>query len=124
MLFVNYVLGFELPLAACLAAIGASAWLNVALMAVFPSQHLSSTAETAAQLAFDIVQLSVLIGLTGGLQEPVPPDDPRARHGRRLAPPAGLCGPPVAAGADLLRRHGALGSRPAMAPGRGPCSCR
>ena len=69
-LFVNYGLGFELPLAACLAAIGASAWLNVALMAVFPSQHLSSPAETAAQLAFDTVQLSVLIGLTGGLQNP------------------------------------------------------
>jgi two-component system, sensor histidine kinase RegB len=69
-LFVHYVLGFELPLAACLAAIGASAWLNVALMAVFPSQHLSSPAETAGQLAFDIVQVSVLIGLTGGLQNP------------------------------------------------------
>jgi two-component system sensor histidine kinase RegB len=69
-LFVNYGLGFELPLAACLAAIGASAWLNVALMAVFPSQHLSSPTETAAQLAFDLVQLSVLIGLTGGLQNP------------------------------------------------------
>ncbi len=69
-LFVNYVLGFDLPLAACLAAIGASAWLNVALMAVFPSQHLSSPAETAGQLAFDVVQLSVLIGLTGGLQNP------------------------------------------------------
>lgn len=69
-LFVHYVLGFELPLAACLAAVGASAWLNVALMAVFPSQHLSSPAETAGQLAFDTVQLSVLIGLTGGLQNP------------------------------------------------------
>jgi two-component system, sensor histidine kinase RegB len=69
-LFVNLVLGFELPLVACLAAIGASAWLNVALMAVFPTQHLSSPAETAGQLAFDIVQLSVLIGLTGGLQNP------------------------------------------------------
>ncbi len=69
-LFVNYMLGFELPLAACLAAVGASAWLNVALMAVFPSQHLSSPAETAGQLAFDTVQLSVLIGLTGGLQNP------------------------------------------------------
>lgn len=68
--FVNLVLGFELPLVACLAAIGASAWLNVALMAVFPTQHLSSPAETAGQLAFDIVQLSVLIGLTGGLQNP------------------------------------------------------
>lgn len=69
-LFVNYGLGFELPLAACLAAVGASAWLNVALMAVFPSQHLSSPAETAGQLAFDTVQVSVLIGLTGGLQNP------------------------------------------------------
>jgi two-component system sensor histidine kinase RegB len=69
-LFVHYVLGFDLPLAACLAAVGASAWLNVALMAVFPSQHLSSPAETAGQLAFDTVQLSVLIGLTGGLQNP------------------------------------------------------
>jgi two-component system sensor histidine kinase RegB len=69
-LFVNYGLGFELPLAASLASIGASAWLNVALMAVFPAQHLSSPAETAGQLAFDIVQLSVLIGLTGGLQNP------------------------------------------------------
>jgi len=69
-LFVNYVLGFHLPLVACLSAIAASAWLNVALMAVFPTQHLSSTTETAGQLAFDIVQLSVLIGLTGGLQNP------------------------------------------------------
>jgi two-component system sensor histidine kinase RegB len=69
-LFVRYVLNFDLPLAACLAAIGASAWLNVALMAVFPSQHLSSTAETAGQLAFDTVQVAVLIGLTGGLQNP------------------------------------------------------
>jgi two-component system sensor histidine kinase RegB len=69
-LFVQYGLGFDLPLAACLAAVGASAWLNVALMAVFPSQHLSSPAETAGQLAFDTVQLSVLIGLTGGLENP------------------------------------------------------
>src|SRR6218665_2329204 len=69
-LFVNLGLGFDLPLVACLAAIGASAWLNVALMAVFPTQHLSSPAETAGQLAFDIVQLSVLIGLTGGLKNP------------------------------------------------------
>ncbi len=69
-LFVYYVLGFELPWLPCFAAIAASAWLNVALMAVLPAQHLSSPAETAAQLAFDIVQLSVLIGLTGGLQNP------------------------------------------------------
>lgn len=70
LLFVQFGLRFDLPLAACLAAVGASAWLNVALMAVFPSQHLSSPRETAAQLAFDIVQLAVLLGLTGGLQNP------------------------------------------------------
>jgi len=69
-LFVHYVLGFELPLVACLAAIAASAWLNVALMAVLPSQHLSSPAETAGQLGFDTIQVAVLIGLTGGLQNP------------------------------------------------------
>lgn len=69
-LFVNFVLGFELPLALCLGAIAASAWLNVFLMAFFPAQHLSSSMETAGQLAFDIVQLSVLVGLTGGLQNP------------------------------------------------------
>ena len=69
-LIVHFLLGFELPLAACLAAIGASAWVNVALMALFPAQHLASSSETAGQLAFDIVQLAVLIGLTGGLQNP------------------------------------------------------
>lgn len=69
-LIVHFGLGFELPMAACLAVVGASAWLNVALMAVFPSQHLSPPHETAAQLAFDILQLAVLIGLTGGLQNP------------------------------------------------------
>ncbi len=69
-LFVQFGLDFDLPLALCLGAIGASAWLNVFLMAVFPSQHLSSFGETAAQLAFDVVQVSVLIGLTGGLQNP------------------------------------------------------
>jgi len=69
-LFVRFGLGFELPLAACLGAIAASAWLNVVLMALFPSQRLSTVPETAAQLAFDILQLAVLIGLTGGLQNP------------------------------------------------------
>lgn len=69
-LIVHFGLGFELPLALCLGAIAASAWLNVFLMAFFPAQHLSSSMETAAQLAFDTVQLSVLIGLTGGLENP------------------------------------------------------
>ncbi len=69
-LVVHFALGFELPLALCLGVIAASAWLNVFLMAFFPAQHLLSSMETAGQLAFDIVQLSLLIGLTGGLENP------------------------------------------------------
>lgn len=69
-LFVRFAMDFHLPLAPCLAAIAASAWFNLALMAAFPTQHLARSAETAAQLAFDILQLSTLIGLTGGLQNP------------------------------------------------------
>lgn len=68
--FVEFGLGFDLPLAASLGAVAASAWLNVALMAIYPAQHLSRPAETTAQLAFDIVQLATLIALTGGLQNP------------------------------------------------------
>jgi two-component system, sensor histidine kinase RegB len=70
LLFVRFALGFELPLAACLATVAASAWLNVALTAIFPAQHLSTPLQTLGQLAFDTVQLSILIGLTGGLQNP------------------------------------------------------
>ncbi|MEM6626971.1 MAG: ActS/PrrB/RegB family redox-sensitive histidine kinase [Pseudomonadota bacterium] len=69
-LLVYYGLGFQLPLAGCLAAIAASAWLNIFLTAAFPAQRLASQLETAAQLAFDIAQVSALIALTGGLQNP------------------------------------------------------
>ncbi|MEZ5939389.1 MAG: ActS/PrrB/RegB family redox-sensitive histidine kinase [Hyphomonadaceae bacterium] len=69
-LLVRYAFGFNLPLTACLAAIGASIWLNIALMALYPSRHLSSASETTLQLAFDILQVALLIGLTGGLQNP------------------------------------------------------
>ncbi len=69
-LFVHYVLKYELPLAGCLAVISASAWVNVILTALHPAQRLASQTETALQSAFDIVQLSILIGLTGGLDNP------------------------------------------------------
>ena len=35
-LFVQFVLGFDLPLAACLWAIAAASWLNVILMLALP----------------------------------------------------------------------------------------
>jgi two-component system sensor histidine kinase RegB len=69
-LIVAFVLRFELPLALCLAVIAASAWLNILLMVIYPVQRLANEREAGVQLAFDIVQVSVLIGLTGGLSNP------------------------------------------------------
>ena len=67
---VHFVLGFPLPLGLCLAAIAASAWLNIFTSLRFSPQHLLADREAAGFIAFDIVQLCVLLGLTGGLQNP------------------------------------------------------
>jgi len=69
-LFVHFGLGFDTPLAACLAVIGASAWLNVALTLLQPMQRLLSDDEAALQIGFDVLQLTVLLGLTGGMANP------------------------------------------------------
>src|ERR1700742_3338369 len=63
-------LDFELPIWACLAVIALSGWLNVALRLRF---HLTQRLEpdrAAWLLAFDIAELSVLLFLTGGLENP------------------------------------------------------
>jgi two-component system sensor histidine kinase RegB len=69
-LIVEFVLRFDLDLAICLSVIAASAWLNILLSGASPGQRYVEEREAAAQLAFDIVQLSVLIALTGGLDNP------------------------------------------------------
>ncbi|MEM8615893.1 MAG: ActS/PrrB/RegB family redox-sensitive histidine kinase [Pseudomonadota bacterium] len=69
-LIVYFGFGFTLPLSWCLGVIAASAWLNVFLSFVTAGQPLLKGAEAAAQLAFDVVQLALLIGLTGGLSNP------------------------------------------------------
>lgn len=68
--FVALVLGFELPLAWCLAIIAASAWMNVFLMFAFQGQRLTEENEAMMQLVFDTLQLSALVGVTGGLENP------------------------------------------------------
>ncbi|MCA8900941.1 MAG: ActS/PrrB/RegB family redox-sensitive histidine kinase [Hyphomonas sp.] len=69
-LFVTFVLHFDVPLAACLAIIAASAWLNVFLSFAFQSQRLTRGWEATLQLAFDTVQLAALVAVTGGLSNP------------------------------------------------------
>ena len=69
-LFVQFGLGFDLPLALCLTVIAASAWLNVFLSFAMRDQVLLKGWEAALQLSFDTVQLALLIALTGGLSNP------------------------------------------------------
>jgi len=67
-LFVRYGLEVEFPLNWALAAIGVSVVVNLVLTR--RSQELAREWEAAAQLAYDAVQLAVLLALTGGLQNP------------------------------------------------------
>src|SRR5690606_2668677 len=70
LLVVRYGLGFELPFGTCLAVVAISAALNIAIT-LRRSLGASLTDRVAAQyLAYDVVQLSVLLFLTGGLQNP------------------------------------------------------
>lgn len=67
-LFVRYGLNVEFPIHWALAAIGVSVAVN--LLLTRRSQELALEWEAAAQLAYDAVQLAVLLALTGGLQNP------------------------------------------------------
>ncbi|NWG47006.1 MAG: ActS/PrrB/RegB family redox-sensitive histidine kinase [Alphaproteobacteria bacterium] len=69
-MLVYFGLGFPLELVLCLGIIGASVALNVALSLRFPPTRRLTDTEAASYLAFDVVQLSALLMLTGGLQNP------------------------------------------------------
>lgn len=67
---VHFALGFPTPLGLCLAAIAASAWLNLFTVLRFSPQRFLSDREAAAYIAFDILQLCALLFFTGGIQNP------------------------------------------------------
>lgn len=69
-LFVRYGLDVDFPIGWALAAIGFSAALNLALTFMRRAQELALEWEAALQLAYDVIQLAVLLALTGGLQNP------------------------------------------------------
>jgi two-component system sensor histidine kinase RegB len=69
-LAVHFVFRFEMPLVPVWLTIFASAALNIALVGFYPLERLARPNEAAAHLAFDIFQLTVLTGLTGGLDNP------------------------------------------------------
>lgn len=67
---VGLLLGFPLPWGPALAAIGASAMLNMGLLTLYPRHARLAGREALLHLAFDLVQLGVLVFLTGGLDNP------------------------------------------------------
>ncbi len=69
-LIVHYVFDFTLPLTACLLVIGCSAALNLALRLRFRPIERLEPERAAWLLAFDIVQLALLLLLTGGVENP------------------------------------------------------
>ncbi|HEX2113933.1 MAG TPA: ActS/PrrB/RegB family redox-sensitive histidine kinase [Alphaproteobacteria bacterium] len=66
---VHFGFGFELPLNPTLAAIGASAVLNLVLTLYRPAARLGDRG-AAILLAWDLLQLAVLLYFTGGLTNP------------------------------------------------------
>lgn len=68
--FVRYVLDFPLAFLPCLIAVLASVALNAALLVVYNRTAHMSGRQASLQLAFDLIQLSVLLYLTGGLANP------------------------------------------------------
>jgi two-component system, sensor histidine kinase RegB len=70
LLVVQFGLGFELPIVAALAVVGTSAFLNIMALVARGSTARLVEIEAAFYLGYDIVQLSVLLFLTGGLQNP------------------------------------------------------
>ena len=69
-LLVHYGLGYSLPLVQCVAAIGASALLNVVLSLRGQLGRYLPDYHAALYLAYDILQLTALLYYTGGLNNP------------------------------------------------------
>ena len=67
---VNFVFGFPMPVAPCLILVGLLALANILLTLLFPPTLRLAPAATSALLALDLVQLSALLFITGGLANP------------------------------------------------------
>ena len=70
-LFVVYFgFGYALPIAPCLACVLISAGLNVVLAFRYPPSHRLTNREATVYLAYDVLQLAMLLYLTGGIANP------------------------------------------------------
>jgi two-component system sensor histidine kinase RegB len=69
-LFVQYGLGFPLPLLECLSLSALLGLVNLVLLFRFGTAYRPSTRFATAQLAFDCLELGGMLALTGGLHNP------------------------------------------------------
>ncbi|MEO7220976.1 MAG: ActS/PrrB/RegB family redox-sensitive histidine kinase, partial [Devosia sp.] len=69
-LFVDWGLGYPLPLVECLSLIALSVVVNLALILRFGANDRPSAAVATVQLGYDLMQLGGLLSLTGGLENP------------------------------------------------------
>jgi len=67
---VYWGLGFELPIVWCLLVIALSAWLNIFLRVRYPPRDRMKSGLAGAMLGYDLIQLTALLFLTGGLTNP------------------------------------------------------
>jgi two-component system sensor histidine kinase RegB len=70
LLVVGVGLGFPAPYPLCFATIGVAALVNLITGTSSPGQRIFADWEGAGQLAFDLLQIAVLIYLTGGTANP------------------------------------------------------
>jgi len=63
-------LRYELPVELCAAEIGASVIFNLVLTYLYPQSRQLNETEAILHLSFDIVQLTALLMLTGGIENP------------------------------------------------------
>ena len=70
LVIVNFGLNYPLPMLACLATVAVSAAINTGITLLRPMSGTLSDRSAALWLAYDILQLSTLLYLTGGLQNP------------------------------------------------------
>ncbi len=67
---VYFVLGFPLPLGLCLGAVALSAWANIFLGIRWRKSVRLQETHSGLLLLYDVLQLAVLLYLTGGLENP------------------------------------------------------
>src|SRR5260221_12646731 len=71
LLVIQYGLGFDLPIVPALAVVTASVLINVGHALLRRPQRRLSERDAAFTLGYDVLQLGLLLYLTGGLGDPL-----------------------------------------------------